>query len=621
MRAHAAKCGRSSGLIRRWRRYAYAGFAIVVMLLSIPRTMLADDEAYLVTPPGFAQPGLPKTASGEGTTKLRILIRDRSTGLPTACRINVVGPDGNFYQPAPNRFSPYSLIGQWPKTGKGNREGKAPIRYFGRFFYATAEVELTVPCGLVRIEAWKGFEYQPVVKRVEMAASREAKPVEIELDHTVPIASMGYYSGDPHLHLPRKTGADDQLIFDLLEAEDIHFAAMLAYNEPPDTYTGSMETMAAPQFRGLGKTSARKRGTTWIASGQEYRSSTYGHLNLYWRDDLAQNGQKTHADNWPLCGQLGRQTKRLGGYAIYAHGGYAQAIYSDFVQKNVNAVELLQFGIYRGIELPGWYQILDIGYRFPCTGASDYPACRKLGDCQTYVYSKEQPDFPTWLQGAAEGRSFVTTGPLLVLDVDGERPGGIIHKTGAGPHHIRARVRTICEVAPIQTVQLIVNGKVIHEKWIAPADTRGRWIELEHPLDLTRSSWIAARALGRTPSGAPDAEAHTNPVYVYLDGKAPYDRNSLDQLIDQVDQQMAALRKRHFLEQSRALDDFQRSRDLLLRIRQANGLPGEGVPSGWIEDETAAGVQPQPALSLRLRAGAIPPAATGQANRRSFEDF
>ena len=66
-----------------------------------------------------------------------------------------------------------------------------------------------------------------------------------------------------------------------------------------------------------------------------------------------------------------------------------QAIYADFVQKNVDAVELLQFGVYRGIELADWYHILNIGYRFPCVGASDYPACRKLGDCQTYVNPKQ----------------------------------------------------------------------------------------------------------------------------------------------------------------------------------------------------------------------------------------
>lgn len=592
MRLYAGSCGRSSGLTDGWKQRAWIGITVGMAFTSMARAVLADDEAYVITPSGFGRPGLPKTASGANTACLRIIIRDRTTGLPTACRLNVVGPDGNFYQPPPNRLTPYSLIGQWPKTGMGNREGKAPIRYLGRFFYAAAEVELNVPFGLLRVEAWKGFEYRPVVKQVEIRVGQEPKPVQIELEHTVPMASMGYYSGDSHLHFPRKTEADDQLIFDLLEAEGIHFGSVLAYNEPAGKYTGSMEAMAAPQFHGLGKASARQRGANWIASGQEYRSTSYGHLNLYWRDDLVQNGQKTDADNWPLCGQLARETKRGGGYAIYAHGGYAQAIYSDFVQKNIDAVELLQFGIYRGIELAGWYQTLNIGYRFPCVGASDYPACRKLGDCQTYVYSQEQPDFGGWLRGVSEGRSFVTTGPLLLLEVNGKGPGNIIYKTGPGSHRVLVRIRAICEVAPIQTVQLIVSGKVVHEKQIAAGDAHGKWIEVEHSVDLTQSAWIAARAFGRAPSGASDAEAHTNPVYVYLDGKAPYDRNSLDQLVGRIDQQMAVHRKRLFAEQAKVLDDFQKSRDILLRIRQRDGLPDDGVPIAWIDDETAAGVDP-----------------------------
>jgi putative membrane-bound dehydrogenase-like protein len=568
----------------------------------------ADDEAFVVTPPGFTKPGVAKAATGVEQARLRITVRDRATGRPTPCRLNVVGPDGHFYQPEPNRLSPYGLTGQWPKTGKGNRAGKAPIRYIGRFFYATGEVAVPVPAGSVRIEAWKGLEYRPAVKVIH-AAAIQSSPVTLELDHVAPMAPLGYHSGDSHLHFPRQSEADDQVIFDLLEAEDIHFGSILAYNEPPGLYTGAMETLAAPQLRGLGKASVRRRGDTWIVSGQEYRSSTYGHCNIFFCDDLVLRGQKVDADNWPLFGTLGREARRKGGFAIHAHGGYAQAIYADFVQKNVDAVELLQFGIYRGIELADWYHILNIGYRFPCVGASDYPACRKLGDCLTYVYvagrprdggaagsgdprsgdpRRTTPEFSAWLKGTAAGCSFVTSGPLIVLDVDGQRPGAMIHEAGTGPHRVRARVRTTCEVAPIQTVQLIVNGTVVHEQTVPAEESRGRWIELDHSLDLGRSSWIAARAMSKAPSGAPDAEAHTNPVYVYLDGRAPFDRASLDRLVARLDQQMAVHRNRRFHEKAQVLDYFQKSRDILLRIRREGGLPAGGVPDDWIEDASPA---------------------------------
>ena len=235
-----------------------------MLVISVPAPCaLANDDAYVVTPPGFTKPGAVKAVLGEATGRLRLIIRDHATSRPTACRLNVVGPDGNYYQPATNPLTPYSLTGQWPQTGKGNREGKAPIRYLGRFFYSTGKVELAVPAGLLRVEVWKGFEYQPKEKNIEVSAG-EIKHESIDLERTVPMAAHGYYSGDPHLHFPRQTEADDQVILDLLEAEDIHFGSILAYNEPAGPYTGMMELMAAPQLRGLGKASTLHRASTWI---------------------------------------------------------------------------------------------------------------------------------------------------------------------------------------------------------------------------------------------------------------------------------------------------------------------------------------------------------------------
>src|SRR5262249_50353903 len=148
-------------------------------------------------------------------------------------------------------------------------------------------------------------------------------------------------------------------------------------------YAGFMEKMHTPQLLGLGARSVRRRGDCSILSGQEYRSATYGHLLLYLRDELVFKGKSFNADAWPVFGEVGRETQAQGGIAVHAHGGYAQEIYADAALETVNAVELLQFGIYRGIGLQDWYHFLNVGYRFPILGASDWPACRTLGDCRT----------------------------------------------------------------------------------------------------------------------------------------------------------------------------------------------------------------------------------------------
>jgi putative membrane-bound dehydrogenase-like protein len=556
---------------------------LAVALLSVERVAFAaevsaEDEAVVFTPPGFEKVGEVREAMGSRAGRIRVLVRDRATGEETFCRINVVGADGNFYHPVQNYLTPYALTGDWPKEGRGNRRGKAPIRYFGRFFYSWGDATVAVPPGPVRVEVWKGFEFRPQSLQVNVKPGG-SETVEVTLARTRPMSDLGYYSGDPHLHLSRESDRDDQLILDLMQAADIRYGSILAYNEPAGPYAGVMQSMDTPQFRGLGARSLRSRDGYQIMSGQEYRSTTYGHLNLFNRDELVLPDRELNANDWPLYGALGRETQSQGGFAFYAHGGYAQSIYADFVQGDINGVELLQFAIYRGIGLADWYNILNIGYRFPATGASDYPACRKLGDCRTYIHHPHAPSFEEWLHGAAEGNSFITTGPLLLLEVDGNKPGAIIHKTGQGSHEVKVSIRVACEVAPVTHLQLVVNGEVTAEKIVSAAQENGNWLEWDQQHALTDSSWIAARAFSTASSGAADAEAHTNPVYVYSDGKAPYQRASLDRLVERIDEQITDHKQRDFDEKAAVIAYFERSRDILLAIRAADGVSAEGHPS------------------------------------------
>jgi hypothetical protein len=555
-------------------------------------TKWTQSDSYIFTPPGFRKEGKPITASEQNTGKLEIRVREQTTGKPVFCRIAVVGPDGNFYQPPPSYLSQYSLTGQWPQKGSwGNRPGKAPYRYVGRFFYSWGDVTVNVQPGIARVEVWKGFEYRPESKKVEVTAGQTTK-TEIELTKTVSMPSQNYYSGDLHIHIPRETERDEQTILDLLEAEDMHYGAILGYNEPAGPYVGLMNKQSSPQYRGLGIHSERKRGAYHILSGQEYRSKTYGHLNLYLRDELILTGKSVNADNWPVYGNIGKETRAKGGYAIHAHGGYAQEIYADAAQGAVDAVELLQFGIYRGLGREDWYHILNAGYRFPCTGSSDYPACRWFGDCRMYVYCEAHPDFAEWLRGAVAGRSFVTTGPLLLLEADGHEPGATIQIDQHSPAKVRtitARVRVRSEVTPVTHLAVIVNGETIARKTVKAKDGLGEWLELEAPIEVKDSCWIAARAYSKSIDDKPDAEAHTNPVYVYVNGKRPYNKDSIDAWIARIDKQIAVHTKRSFPEKSKVLDYFQRSRNLLLRIRGEGGLAADADPMKMAKELEAPG--------------------------------
>jgi putative membrane-bound dehydrogenase-like protein len=536
-----------------------------------------EDEALIFTPAGFDKRGVAKVAGGPDTGKIEILVRDDRTDKPTFCRINVVGADGNYYQPDENDLKAHSLTGVWPNSGWGNRQGKAPIRYLGHYFYSSGKATVAVPAGAVRVEVWKGFEYRPTTLTTQVSAGKMRR-VELTLEKSAAMSDEGYWSGDPHIHIQRFDAADEKRILDLLAAEDIHFGTTLAYNDPPGPYAGFMNRMDSPQLRGMGKRSILSRGGYSVLSGEEYRSGAYGHLNLFLLDELVMPGLAYNADGWPPFGHVALKARERGGLSFYAHGGYAKEIYADVVQGNVDGVELLQFGVYRGIGLTDWYRMLNVGFRVPATGACDYPACRKLGDCKTYVYGNKKPDMQAWLQGMAAGRSFFTSGPLVLLEVDGQRPGSRIDARASGSIRVTARVRVRSEVAAVTNVQLIVNGRVLNDLKVPAGQGRGNWIQFEQEIELDRSAWIAARAFSLSRLGTPDAESHTNPVYVYFNGKAPYDQNSLDAILEKLDGQMDKHRTRDFKEKSRVLDYFQKSRDLLLKIRADKGMASTARP-------------------------------------------
>jgi len=547
-----------------------------------------EGEDFFFSAPGFEHEGLPKIIAGENTSRVRITVLDHATGRPTPCRVAVVGPDGHFYQPPKNRLSPYAMTGKWPNKGDwGNRVEKAPWRYLGRYFYVTGETEVAVPAGNIRIEVEKGWEYAPVKKSVTIGVA-DAQAVEITLERTVPMAQHGYYNGDIHLHFPRASRDDDALIFDLLDAEDIQFGTPLAYNEPAGPYAGSMMTMDSPQFREFGESSLRTRGDISILSGQEYRSIHYGHIMYYLQDRVVHEGQSLDLDDGLTYGPTSADVLADGGVVIHAHGGYAKEIYADAALGTVSGVELLQFGIYRPIGLEDWYHILNTGYHFPAFGACDFPACRFLGDARTYVWTEKsssvRPTLPEWLRAGAKGQSFISTGPLVLLEVDGHRPGEIISLTENQPKEVSVTIRVCCEVTPVRHLDLIVNGKVLERLDIPTEKARGEWCDFKHTLKIEDSSWIAARAWSVTPGGQPDAEAHTNPVFVNINNRRPYQQASLDAWIQKIDGQIEIHTKREFKEKAAVLDYFQKARDVLLKIRSRNGFAADVEPQSLISD-------------------------------------
>jgi len=534
----------------------------VVILLAAAwwgRSALSDnaplDEVEIHRVPGAREAGKPAPVLPKSSGRISLSVTE--SGRPVFCRVNVVGSDGNYYEPADNPLASWSL------SRLGNRQGKGPFRYYGWFFYCDGQCEVRVPAGETRIEVWKGFEYRPVVVKTRVAVGPPTE-VDVSLARAVDLATEGWYSGDTHIHLDRRNDEEDQRALDLIAAEDIRFGHILCMNDPR-SYRPVMDQQIWHQLHGLGKDSVRRRGAYQISSGQEYRCGTFGHICLIGGSRLVDaDGLKTDPNNWPPFGMVADELHGLGGFAFHAHGGYSKEIFIDFAQGATDGVELLQFAEYRGISLEGWYHILNAGYHFPAVGASDYPYCRALGDCRTYVHLSTAPTFENWNQAAAAGRSFFTTGPLLRMTVNDKLPGDTIALPN-GEIQLSVRVRMQSLVSPVDEIQIIVGGEIISRKRLDGAQ-RTEPVDWTETLTVQDSTWVAVRAFSKSASGRDDSEAHTNPVYITLGGRPVRNEASILWLLNKVDERIAFQRSREYAQREQVLTYYQASREALTKL-------------------------------------------------------
>jgi hypothetical protein len=149
------------------------------------------------------------------------------------------------------------------------------------------------------------------------------------------------------------------------------------------------------------------------------------------------------------------------------------------------------------------------------------------------VYALVEGDFSveSWCEAVRAGRTFVTNGPMLSLEVNGQVPGDQISA------HAGAAIGVVVEAGsyvPMERVELIVNGDVVAT---ATAEDAGQRALLAHELKAEGSCWIAARAIGPAHRLALDTHvfAHTSPVYVSVDEQPQRDAPSAAYFVEWID--------------------------------------------------------------------------------------
>ena len=140
------------------------------------------------------------------------------------------------------------------------------------------------------------------------------------------------------------------------------------------------------------------------------------------------------------------------------------------------------------------------------------------GANRTYAYlGQNEFTFANFAKAVRSGNTFMTTGPLLLFQVDGRTPGAQI-KLGAGGGTVEVQVEAKSFV-PFHRLEVVLNGKVVTSREVQAGTLE---MALKEKVIISGPGWLAARCVskhGPTTSWALGIQAHTSPVYVIAPGQ------------------------------------------------------------------------------------------------------
>lgn len=448
-------------------------------------------------------------------TRVAVRVLDVADGRELPSRVHFRGEHGEYLPPLGHTSVVDEAWGQ--HVGGDVQLGSMTYSYVPGCF------EIMLPVGQVGVEVVHGFEYKATRAKFEINSDRSE--LILKLEKWSDIRQRGYFSGDVHVHFL-------------------------------DPVTAALE-MAAEDLNAINVLAAQwGRGFTSIAHGISRRYDT-GSSDRLVRID-SENRHHMMGDVFlrnlrepilPLSSG-GAERDEIGGWeevslvdwcsGCKAQGGqvFAQLtptphaeVCAAIALGLVDAVEVrwFDFGFAAHMQIDGhwgetpfafpgvqqWYAYLNAGYRLPAIGGTDKMSNgMAVGALRTYGYLGDGAsfDYDAWCAAITRGRTFVSTGPTLVLSVDGKGPGEVIQLPADGRD---LRVTAVARGAqPFEVIDLVRNGQVVAR---ANADSDGLSADLDVTVRVDDSSWLAARCYGRGKLYTQypiDIAAHTSPVYV-----------------------------------------------------------------------------------------------------------
>jgi Tol biopolymer transport system component len=447
--------------------------------------------------------------------RVEVSVKDAATGETTEARVYLKASDGKSYTP-PGEFHRMVVVTD------------------DHYFHTRGSFAIELPAGPASIEVMKGFEYGPESQTVNVVAG-ETQKVELTLSRTSDLASLGWYSGDNHIHM-NYGGIFQATPRSLLleaDAEDLNVVNDLVANQ------------AGTRIHDLayfeGKLSSASKPNRLLYFNEEYRPSFAGHMSLLnvkkfvhpQFDGFAGTALAAH---YPPNAHILDEVHAQGAVAGYVHpfqtpgrdpedDDYrgAREFPVSAALGQVDYYDVMCIWSDERVSASVWYRVLNLGFRVPASAGTDamtnywrHPA---IGTTRVYVKAGTPLDYGNWIRGLTEGRSFVTNGPLLFLKVDGQEPGAELRLPGGGDTSVRVEVEAT-SILPMETLDILVNGEVVS----STKATDPHRVELRASVPVKKSGWIAARVTG------PErlhllmdsyVYAHTSPIYLTKGNESP----------------------------------------------------------------------------------------------------
>ena len=462
-------------------------------------------------------------AGGRKSSWKKVAITSRRSVKPTGhVRLHVVGPDG---RPMAARVYVDASDGRhYTPDGLFNRS----MMVFDRqYFQMSGDADLELPEGRATIEAVHGWEYKPTAVTVEVAAGA-TRTATIRLARLIDLPARGWYSGDSHIHdLHQGFGLTHQALFLQLVAEDLNVTHALIHMDG---------TRIMGRWSDLtGRPSPLSTPTHILEYGEEFRGAL-GHIGMIGIHEFV------------LPFDSGAPGTPYGQHSLdtpYIEGAHAQGGLAGFMHPYLNdpktpaeaAATLIALDAALGLgdyydvgslysderaSANFYYKLLNAGFHLPATGGTDNFSDVWLdpppGSDRTFAHVTGPLTLAHWMDAVKRGRTFFSTGPLLLLGVDGHEPGDTIKVGSDGPTSVHVRV-DLTSIVPVDVLDILLNGDVV--KTVRPTDPKH--VVFDGTIDAPQGGWMAARASGPASKYVGDdyAFAQTSPVYIVRAGH-PY---------------------------------------------------------------------------------------------------